>query len=657
MNVAVFLLAFGLQARAQEPVLPADDEALREAIEDAGTSEDLDGADLVTVLWDTRVEVEESGLSHIHERQVIKCLTEGGAAALARLRFDWDPASNVVEVKKLRVLREDGEVEALPLDAGVDLPQPQEAIYWGARMRLVPLPRLDPGDAVEVETAMKGFLIAYLGEEGDDERYIPPMRGHFYDVVTFEKDHPVKLRHYEVRTPRDKPVQYEVYNGEVQAFVGFDATHNRYAFWKEDLPAFHWEEHAVDPPDVQTKVVMATVPDWPAKSRWFYQANEGQFDANPAIVAKVEEITRGLETDEDKVAAIVHWAADNIRYSGISMGEGEGYTLHPGPMIFQDRSGVCKDKAGMAITMMRAAGYETYAAMTMAGARVERIPADQFNHSVVAWKREDGSFTMLDPTWVVFSPEEWSSAEGEQDYVIGTEAGELLSRMPAFDPADNALVVRARSSLTEGGDLTISVTWTGRGYADQRLRREMVHYSTGHERDSWVEQAAAELGPGAAVEPHLPGYPAIQDVTRPIALGMDATVPDYAPTRGDRMWFAPPTSHHLVTTERLAPYLAAAEPEEITQPLLLWAPRMREVTETVTLPAGWEVVRLPEDRDLDGPVASLHTHAEVKGRKLQYTYRLVVKQREIPVAQYEGFREVVQEALDLPNDLVVLERR
>jgi transglutaminase-like putative cysteine protease len=657
MNAAAFLLVFGLQAWGQEPTIPTDDEALREAIAEAGTSEDLDGADLVTVLWDTRVEVEDSGLSHIRERQVIKCLTEEGAAALARLRFDWDPASNLVEVEKLRVLREDGEVEALPLDAGVDLPQPQHGIYWGARMRLVPLPRLDPGDAVEVATYMKGFLIAYLGDDGDDERYIPPMRGHFYDVVTFEKDHPVKMRFYEVRTPRDKPVQYEVYNGEVQSFSGFDATHHRYAFWKEDLPAFHGEDHAVDAPDVQTKVVMATAPDWPAKSRWFYQANEGQFEATPAIEAKVEEITAGLETDEDKVAAIVHWSADNIRYSGISMGEGEGYTLHPGPMIFEDRSGVCKDKAGMAITMMRAAGFETYAAMTMAGSRVERIPADQFNHSVVAWKRDDGTFTMLDPTWVVFSPEVWSSAEGEQHYVIGTEAGEELFQMPAFDPADNALVVEVDSTLSEGGDLTTSVTWTGRGYADQRLRREMVHYNTAHERDSWIEQAAARMGPGATVHPRIPPYAEIQDVYAPIALGMDVELPGYASSLGDQLWFAPPSSHHMVTSERLAPYLDAASPEEITQALLLWAPRMREVTETVTLPKGWDVVRLPEDRDLDNPLASLHTHTEVKGRKLLYTYRLVIKQREIPVEHYPGFREVVQEALDLPNDFVVLERR
>jgi len=91
--------------------------------------------------------------------------------------------------------------------------------------------------------------------------------------------------------------------------------------------------------------------------------------------------------------------------------------------------------------------------------------------------------------------------------------------------------------------------------------------------------------------------------------------------------------------------------------LLLWAPRMREVVETITLPSGYKVAHLPADRHIDGEAASLDTHIEVKGRKLVYTYTLVIKRREIPVEHYDNFREVVQEALALPDDLVVLERR
>ena len=84
---------------------------------------------------------------------------------------------------------------------------------------------------------------------------------------------------------------------------------------------------------------------------------------------------------------------------------------------------------------------------------------------------------------------------------------------------------------------------------------------------------------------------------------------------------------------------------------------MREVVETITLPAGYDVAHLPEDRHIDGNAASLDTTIVVKGRKLVFTYSLVIKGREISVEDYGNFREVVQEALALPDDLVVLERR
>lgn len=666
LAVGLLLACTATGTFGQEPPEPADDDALRALIEEAGASEDNDGADLVTVLWRTSIDVEESGLGHIHNREVIKCLSEDGAADLARIRLDFDPASNYVEIRALRIFRADGVVEEIPAERAVDLPQPQSGIFWGAQMKLAPLPRLSVGDAVEIRTYMKGFLIAYLdemggssspaGADGDESRFIPPMRGHFYDVVYFHKDHPVKLRHYTVRTPRDKPVQFEVYNGEVKSRVGYDEEFLTYRFWRENQPAFHEEARAVDFPDVQTKVVLATVPDWGAKSRWFCQVNENQFESNDAIRAMVAEITDGLKSDEDRIAAIVHWCAAEIRYSGISMGKGEGYTLHPGSMIFHNRSGVCKDKAGMAITMLRAAGYTVYPAMTMAGSRVERIPADQFNHCVVALEKDDGEFLMLDPTWVTYSPEVWSSAEGEQHYVIGTPEGEELMTMPAFDPAENRLVVEAVSLLDRNGGLSGTVAFSGKGYADQRLRREMVHYSQALDRQHWFEHAIGHIAPGAEVDPVRLTYKEIRDVTTPVRYKVKYRIDDFAMTGNDRIYFSPPTSRHLITSGRITPYLEVADTESRTQSILLWAPRMRDVTETITIPSGYTIKRLPEDREIDGKVASLHTHIEVKGRKLIYTYKLVIKQREIPVEEYENFREVVQEALSLPDDLIVLER-
>jgi transglutaminase-like putative cysteine protease len=707
---AALLLAVATgPAWAQEPVAPADDAALRALIDAAGDQDANDGADVLTVLKRTDVTVEESGLSHIRTWEVLKCLSEPGAAQLARLRLDFDPASNVVVVESLRVVRADGTIEVLDT-AGVDLPQPQWAIYWGAQMKLLPVPRLAPGDAVEVKSYMKGFLIAYLGDqdspwgpvgsdeapapaeepapapapppaapeqvvqiaqqaaqapspapvpaEDDESRYIPPMRGHFYDVVYFHDHHPVKQRHYTVRTPLDKPLQYEVHNGEVQAYVTFDQQHNIYSFWRTDVPAYHEEgRYAEEYPDTEPKVVMATVSDWGQKSRWFAQVNEPQFAATPAIQAKVDEIIAGLETDEERIRAINHWAANEIRYSGISMGRGEGYTLHSGEMIFRDRSGVCKDKAGMAIVMLRAAGYTVYPAMTMAGARVERVPADQFNHCVVALQGNGGDWQMLDPTWVTFSPENWSSAEGEQHYVIGTPEGETLTMTPAFPPEDNKLVVRAQTELLADGTLTGTITFSGLGYADQRLRRELVHYSSARDRQAWFEGVLGTLGANVQVDPVAVSYAAIQDVETPIAYTATFRVPGYALVTEDGLVFAQPTAAHLITTSRLAPYLGLGGDGERSQGLLIWAPRMREVHETLTLPKGFTIAHLPADVSIEHGIATLRTHSELRGRKLEYTQDLRIQRRLIPAEEYGDFAEVVNAAVALPDDTVVLERR
>lgn len=157
----------------------------------------------------------------------------------------------------------------------------------------------------------------------------------------------------------------------------------RYTFIKKDILPIPHENHMVDMSDIAPKLLISTSPDWEAKSLWFYGVNEdyGSFKSTPEIDKKVDEILANAKDEIDSISLLTHWVADEIRYSGISMGPGEGYTLHSGDMNFTDRCGVCKDKAGMLITMLRAAGFESYPAMTMAGSRIDYIPADQFNHS------------------------------------------------------------------------------------------------------------------------------------------------------------------------------------------------------------------------------------------------------------------------------------
>lgn len=161
-----------------------------------------------------------------------------------------------------------------------------------------------------------------------------------------------------------------------------------------DMVPFAKEPNMVDLFDAAPKLMMSSTPQWKDKSLWFNKVNEdyGSFAPLPEAQKKVDELVKGKNTEMEKIAVLTHWVADNIRYSGISMGKGEGFTLHNTKMNYTDRCGVCKDIAGTLISFLRMAGFEAYPAMTMAGSRVESIPADHFNHCVAVVKLSNGTY-------------------------------------------------------------------------------------------------------------------------------------------------------------------------------------------------------------------------------------------------------------------------
>ena len=272
--------------------------------------------------------------------------------------------------------------------------------------------RLQPGDIVEYEIAKKGFTYALLTAGDDDERFIPPMRGQFYDIVPFWATEPTVRKVYRVSMPMEKELQFQFYQGECTSSMRYEDRRKVYTFASDDILPFAKEPNMVDLFDAAPKLMMSSTPRLEDKSLWFNKVNEdyGSFTAIPEAQKKVDELIKGKKTEMEKIAVLTHWVADNIRYSGISMGKGEGFTLHNLKMNYTDRCGVCKDIAGTLIAFLRMAGFEAYPAMTMAGSRVESIPADHFNHCVAVVKLASGTYMPLDPTWVPFCRELLSSA-------------------------------------------------------------------------------------------------------------------------------------------------------------------------------------------------------------------------------------------------------
>lgn len=646
LAVLCLVLPFAAAAWAQS------DQELRTLIDAAGDRAANSNADLVKVFDRTDIDVEASGLSHIRNHTLTKVLSEAGIRDLGALRYDYDPATNFIEIRKLRILRDAGGIEELDGNEFVDAVQPAHAIYWGMRMKVFSLPRLEIGDAVEVETYKKGFLIAYLGDPDSDERYIPPMRTHYYDMILFEEAVPIKEKTYTVHTVQNRPLNFEVYNGECACHVSSDDEKNHYTWSKRDIPAVHAEPRAADNWDYVTKVVMATVDTWEEKSRWFDGANKDQFEANEAIRAKVAEITRECADDDEKSTLLLRWVAANIRYSGLSMGKGEGYTLHPGWMIFEERAGVCKDIAGMLITMMRAAGIEAYPAMTMAGARVERIAADQFNHCVVARKMPDGTFKMYDPTWCPLTMDDWSLAEAEQHYVVGTPEGETLSAIRYHPPEDCLIRIESRATLNAEGDLEGTMRFEGLGYNDTWLRRQLASYNNRRAVRPALEAWLLAVSPRAELVGMTQGD--YRDLTRPVHFTLEYRIPGYGLAYGNRIDIRSPAVQVMVN--QLVRAEDATHTATRKQPLFLYLAARHEVDETIALPAGYGLDHAAGARSMDNSAADLSTGVSVESSALRVACSMAVKYRSTPPETYPGLYDVMKNLRAFRDETITLAR-
>ncbi len=663
---------------------------MRTRVQAAGDAAKLD-ADAVVVLDETSVLVRPTGIGSARRHNVTKILREPAIRGLSVRAFDFDPATNRLELEAVRVYRADGNVEEIPLTTKVLQPQPASGVFWGTQQYLVSVPNLTVGDAVETISTMTGFNVAYLGAEGGaatvsqtegagkaakvvkvgpavaepqvnakGEPLRPPVPGHWHDeALFFTTGYPIVEKRYTVRLPKDKPLQYGVYNGELRTIVTLDGDEMVYTFERKDIKPLKGEANMEPWSNVAPKLLLATLPSWEDKSRWLYQVSEPQFTADDAIREKVAEVIQDCKTDEEKYTALNHWVAENIRYAGTSRGMCEGYTIHDIKETFHDRAGVCKDKAGMLVGMLRVAGFDSFLVMTMARQRVDAIPADQFNHAVTCIRNRDGSLILLDPTWMPKSRDNWSTLEPLQHVVYGLPEGKELSQSPYFPPETSLAKWQGRAKISADGTLSGYTGWSATGTPEGRVRRMLAAHPAA-ERDNWFVEGFQRISPAIELKRIQCLDP--DDFSRPLDLTAEYVANRFVVGTGARRYLALPMMQTPLGATALKDLFGNSEPKERKYGLKLWATRLVNIDETVDLPNDWEVVDAPQPVEIDGPAAGLKFNLEqtltdsASGTtQLRYTCVLTIKKWIVPPEEYANFKEVMDKFEELAGRVVVCE--
>lgn len=602
----------------------------------------------------TKVMMEESGLSYVDNHQRICMLDWTGCKNNNVITIDYDPLSAYVEFVEVKIHRADGTVEMVyDADNGkvYDYVAPARLIYWGASQKMVEVGHLNPNDELEFRTRRKGYTYALLASGDDDARYIPPMKGHFYDIVPFWSKNPVMEKTYEVSVLTSKNLQYKVYNGELETTTSTEGDRTIYRFSKRDIMPIKSEPAMLANNDLECKLILTTAPDWESKSMWFYGVNEdyGSFNTIPAVTAKVKELLQEAKSEQDSISILTHWVADNIRYAGISMGEGEGYTLHNAEMNFTDRCGVCKDKAGMLVTMLRAAGFESYACMTMAHERIEDIPADQFNHSVCVVRHRNGKFELLDPTWVPNVRELWSSAEQQQGYLMGLPQGAKMMYTPVSPAEDHYIRIYDTCAVKRNGTIKGTLTITAEGQSDAAVRS--IFRTRMSEWESNLEKEMLRIDPRAVIR-KVTHTDNDRYWEQPVTITYEYEIPNYVLFSGNYLLFTPITGHDFF--RRAMGHLNFNE--DMTQREYGFADRCSRMVEThdyILLPQRYRLV-FPSDKASNfapsfrrahmGKKASYNCVYQLDPKNFLMTFdqQVRLEQRVYEASDWEDFRRVVK---------------
>lgn len=638
-----FMIVSSIMASAQ---------STKELIDKVADCSKYEGYDYVVVYDSTDVVMEDSGLSHVNMHKVIKMLTYRGCEQNNVVKIDYDPLSAYVEIKEVKIHRNDGTTETVT-NPVLDYVAPARMIYWNASQKMVEVGHLEPGDAIEIVSYKKGYTYALL-QSDDDSKYIPPMRGHYYDIIEFFGNQPIINKVYTVSVLKSKELQFEVYNGELKT-----AAYNRgdrmvYKFEKRDIMPVHTPRNTVAKSDILTKLLLSTSPDWYAKSIWFYGVNEdyGSFTSTKAVKDKVDELLKPAKTELDSISILTHWVADNMRYSGLSMGPGEGYTLHNAEMNFTDMCGVCKDKASLLIAMLRAAGFKSYAAMTMAGSRIDRIPADQFNHSVTVVQRRNGEYQLLDPTWVPNTRELWSSAEQQQNYLMGLPEGADLMETPISPSENHYVIVNGKSEIKNDGTLIGEFSIEAEGQSDAAVRG--VFSGRYSDWDNAVRAELLRIDPRAIIT-SVKYTDSDEYLKQPVAISYKYQIPNYATISENEIIFTPLLAKNVFKRAMAHLYMDTSV-ETRDYAFSDRCSRLVKITENITLPKYSETIYIPESKEITSEYVNYNGGYVINKRNLKFHQTIDLGKRIYQAEEWQDFRNAVINQNNFANENIILKK-
>jgi len=597
------------QVAKTDPGPPADAEAAADA--------------LYYLLQQRVVQAHRNGTTSEYRHLLIRVLTEAGARDLANLDLPHYRGEQRARWLQATVKKADGTVQ-------------QPAL----RGPTLSLPSLRPGDVVDAEGRNDDLAPGFFGDSfGLQHLFMPhdgAPAGRSALVVIAEPG-----REYRTQSCNGAPEPQREQLADGTLVLRFEMS---------SLGRDRQEPRRPAPAELEPLCRVTTWRDWDDFAGWWWNLIRRQIEVTPAMRQKVQELTKGLLTEQERIAALYRFVTTDIRYEAWEFGV-HGYKPYSTAVIFERAHGDCKDKALLLCALL--SEISVHAAPVLIRADDLRSRDDltlplvsQFNHCIAFLPPQGGRKAQFLDGTATWHPADVvpEMDQGAEVLVVDQGKAELM-RVAYCAPADNATDEELDLDLHQDGSAVVRLQQRPRGNAAVDVRAELA--ATPALRNEAMERTLVRrFGPSQLRS---------LQASDPLQLEQPVTVT--AEFEARNLAVRDNGALLLKSAFSARDLQALASASERRTPLLLGVPSTERQLLRYRLPAGARLEPLPAAATVTAPFGTFRMDWRQRGDQLEVERVLTLTSPRIEPAQYGAFRDFAAAVKEADGRLIVLREK
>jgi transglutaminase-like putative cysteine protease len=310
--------------------------------------------EVTVVRYVSRHDVRADGSDRETTELALRIETLQGVSDEGAQRISYRSGIDEVESIEASTIKPDGTEIKIPESA---VRTQDEDIAGGAtefsdtKYKVIVFPAVEVGGRVRYKVTINHRTTAFPQLFEDSYIWSPQWKWEFSEI--------------NINVPNGLPLYVEQ-RGIAGGLKSTEAGVNHYQFSYHNASAKAPESGSVSAADYAPILYVSTYRDMVSVGHAYQVASRPMAKITEAIRVVAEEATKGLTGEAEKVRALDHWMAKNIRYVAVTLGHG-GLIPHPADQVLKNRYGDCKDHAILMEALLAAVGIESSGALVNAG--------------------------------------------------------------------------------------------------------------------------------------------------------------------------------------------------------------------------------------------------------------------------------------------------